>query len=103
MREHPMYFIPAAAKAKADWRGCAPAKVLSRTLEACTVELPVATEPGSFKIACEDCAAWALVTVRHQRDDPRSFTMPCGRILLWDEPSSFPSTATHNPHQESTR
>jgi hypothetical protein len=83
LHDKSLFFIPAAAKARAGWLYRAPAKTTACTGETCTVDLPKSNSgKGCFKIQCEDCAAWALVSVAASVDDPMTFTMPCGRIRM---------------------
>lgn len=75
-----LFLIPPGAKTRTDWRGRPPAETTHCNGEHCTVELPKEKSPGSLKIECRDCPAWAMVEVQGSVDDPRTFTMPCGRV-----------------------
>lgn len=81
---HPLYFIRSAAKERKEWLGQAPLEAdchIKDGEQFCTVTLPVpAPDGGSWMIYCEACPAWALVNTRGSIHDPKSFTMPCGRI-----------------------
>ena len=72
-----LFLIPPGAKTRKDWLGRPPATTQACNGEHCTVELPKEKSPGSLKIECRDCPAWALVTV-----SPRTFVMPCGRVRM---------------------
>jgi hypothetical protein len=90
MSEKKLWFIGANVKDRKGWlsRTPAPSKCSG---EQCTVKLPDAPDKGSWKIECNDCPAWALVTVEKSVSDPKSFTMPCGRVKIWaDESESTP-------------
>lgn len=85
-----LYFIHANAKSRNEWLGRERPKSTCSGSE-CTVKLPEAPDRGSYKIECEICPAWALVTVEKSVSDPKSFTMPCGRVKIWaDESESIP-------------
>ena len=77
-----LFLIPPGAKARSNWLGRPPATTQACNGEHCTVELPKEKSPGSLKIECRDCHAWALVEVQGSVDDPKTFTMPCGRIRM---------------------
>lgn len=89
MKPHPLVFIPAGATTKTQWQTHSPAPAVAHSENGeqfCTVELPHPTQySGSWKITCEHCPAWALVNVYKSVSDPKSFTMPCGRIIF-EEP-----------------
>jgi len=80
--DKPLFLIPPGAKARVNWLGRPPATTQACNGEHCTVELPKEQSPGSLKIECRDCPAWALVSVQASVDDPKAFTMPCGRIRM---------------------
>ena len=77
--KHYIFFIHQAAKGRESWRGYPPASSVCSGGQ-CTVELPTAPDRGSWKIECKNCESWALVSVEKSVSDPKSFTMPCGRI-----------------------
>jgi hypothetical protein len=82
---HSLFFIPHNATSRSAWVRKEPPRTLSCDGDNCTMELPAAPDRGSWKIECEHCPAWALVTVEHSVGDPRTFTMPCGRIKMNSE------------------
>jgi hypothetical protein len=69
----------------AEWLGRPPADTTACDGERCTVELPREKQPGSLKIECRDCPAWALVEIDGRESDPKTFAMPCGRVRGWWE------------------
>jgi hypothetical protein len=85
LKDHPLHFMPSAAQKGAKYLYRAPVKTTACDGESCTVELPASKDPGTLKISCEDCPAWAVVSVQASVHDPRSFTMPCGRIRMHAE------------------
>jgi hypothetical protein len=91
MSEHYLFFIPENAKERKSWRGFPPAASVCSG-DSCTVELPQAPDKGSWKIECKHCAAWALVNVEKSVSDPKSFTMPCGRVKIWSDEDLKTST-----------
>ena len=90
MNEHKLYFIPANCTDRKSWLHRPPAPSTCSGTE-CTVKLPQAQDRGSFKIECENCPAWALVTVEKSVADPKEFTMPCGKVRIWTDNTNLPT------------
>jgi hypothetical protein len=86
IERHFIHLIPASTpvyktdkREKQRTKAFPPAKTLARTDEACTIELQSpAPERGMWKITCNDCEAWAVVSVEHSVRDPKLFELPCG-------------------------
>jgi hypothetical protein len=95
-----LFFIRNGAKSRADWYGQPPAETVACNGESCTVELPKARECGSFKVECRDCSAWALVSVAASVDDPKTFTMPCGRLKMSAEKESETALVANKTERE---
>ena len=90
MSEHRLWFIGSGVTDRKSWLGREQPK--STCLgEECTVKLPEATDRGSWKIECETCLAWALVTVEKSVADPKEFTMPCGKVRIWTDNTNLPT------------
>lgn len=50
--------------------------------KSCTRNLPYpAPRCGTYSIICRTCAFSAIVTVAGRRDDPRTITLPCKKML----------------------
>ena len=89
MNDHKLYFIGATSPDRKSWLGRERPKSTCSGTE-CTVKLPEAPDRGSYKIECETCPAWALVTVEKSVSDPREFTMPCGSVI-WPDNTNLPT------------
>lgn len=81
---HSLYLIPATVKdgkeSRKQWKGMPPADS-ERGERECVISLQSPSpEPGCWRITCDRCPAWALVSVKASVDDPKTFALPCGRI-----------------------